>query len=177
MEDILTISDTGIKRFCYCPRWYYLDYVLGFHPKSPVKAKFIIHDALMASLVANDIKVFMPRCEALARSEELVEEDIDSTELFARGELLAEELLIWKRGLENIIWQEQLVKYEHNGVLLESYPALVATKNNKQSLFHFRTAYETAKPMDMLGYAYATILQQKGLVAANVECDQDAKCW
>lgn len=171
----MTISDIGIKRFCYCPRWFYINYVLGFNPKTPVKAKFIISDALQKAIVARNAGVFLDRCKDLARSEDMVEEDVAPDEMFARGELLAAEAIRWLSSVSNIKWQEQLVTYSSGkyDTLFEAYPKLVAEKNGQLTLFHFRIAYEASTPMDMLGYRLAAALQTKGLKNSGIEVSKN----
>jgi len=162
---LLNISDIAIKRFCYCPRWYYIHYLLGFRPKTPVKSKFIIYDALQKTLATRNIKDFTERCNDLSRSESIAEENVALDEMIARGELLAAEALKWLSGLQKVTWQEQLVTYTPencNEVVLEGYPKVVAEKNGQVTLFHVRVAYDGTRPMDILGYYYATILQMLG---------------
>lgn len=176
MSDSTVITDIGIKRFCYCPRWYYLDYIMGFHPRTPVKAKFIINDALTKIAMTRNAADFMERCTSLARSEEIVEENVPLEEMLERGELLSAELMKWLASAVQPTWQEQLARYafeDIEGVILESFPKLVATKNGGQTLFQFRTAYETCKPMDMLGYVYPALVQLFGLTQANIQVDRN----
>lgn len=168
----LSISDIALKRFCYCPRWYFISYILGFNPKSPVKAKFVISDALQALLTTRKLPDFATRCQDLIRAEEMAEEDVALEEMLARGELLAEELLKWQAKIKNINWQEQLVKFsleDCSDIEFETYPKLVGEHNGKNTLFHFRTSYDATSPMDLLGYYYRAVLQAQGLKQAGID--------
>ena len=162
----LIVTDIGIKRFCYCPRWFYINYILGFHPKTPVKAKFIIGDAfqkLIATRMPND---YLERSADLARSEEMAEESVEWEEMQSRGELLKSDILRWVGTIQNIAWQEKLVRFafdEVPSVILESYPKMVGDRQGVSTLFNFRTAYDIARAMDFPGYYYSFVLQTLGL--------------
>ena len=170
--EALSISDIGIKRYCYCPRWYYINYLLGFNPKTPVKAKFIISDALQKALLTRKLADFTERCNDLARTEEIAEEKVDLKEMIARGELLVSEALRWISNIKNIAWQEQLVKgtsEKFKNITFETYPKLVGEKQGELALFHFRIAYDVAHPMDTLGYYYAAAMQTIALKQAGID--------
>jgi len=173
----LIVTDIGVKRFCYCPRWFYINYILGFRPKTPIKAKFIIGDAfqkLIATRLPND---YLERSSDLARSEEMAEEDVPWEEMQARGEILKSDILRWVGTIQNVTWQEKLVRFafdEEPDIILESYPKMVGDRQGITTLFNFRTAYDIARAMDFPGYYYAFVIQTLGLEKAGINPKQHA---
>jgi hypothetical protein len=134
-------SVSSINRYAFCPRWFEIDYVLGFRPKSPIKSKFPVGDAIHRVLFKKDIAHFQERVNNLIATEKIFDEDVEFGELVERGLMLAQAALDWLCRCEQIVWQEQLVQFKIDSFTFFGYPDLVAIRNGKRLLYDYKTSY------------------------------------
>ena len=164
------IKMSAIRKFSYCPRWYYIQYVLGFNPRSPVKAKFPISDAIRGCLVKGESGSYRERVAGLMTGESSAEEPAPFHEMVSRGELLLEQAMKWRNGLQEVLWAEQLIEYRvplTDDVYLPivGYPDLLAKQNNKIKLYNFRLSYIAYGEREQYGDAFEGYIYKKALEA------------
>lgn len=146
------ITLSAVRKFLYCPRWYYIQYILGFNPKTPLKAKFPIYDAIKGSILANNADYYRQRINGLIINETIKEEKAPFSEMVDRGALLLEKVLKWREKIPNIniIWKEQLAEYriyisqeKHIYFPILSYPDLLFEDpvSKRKKLYAFRLGY------------------------------------
>lgn len=173
-----TFTTGMIRRFSYCPRWYYISYILGFHAKSPIRIKFPIGDAIHKVLVTRNKAIFKDRVADLIRSETVIEEDVAFDELLARGELLADRALQWLAQFENILWQEQLVEHKltinENSVVLQGYPDLVAKRNQGNILIDCKIGTDLYTSNDAFAHTLPFMLHKLALGSQGIHVEQAA---
>jgi hypothetical protein len=173
---MLNISSGAIRRFTYCPRWYFINYILGFHPKSKMKAKVPIGDAIHKSLTERTKANFKSRIDDLIRSEDIAEEDVAFDELVARGEILLDQALTWLGKFDGLVLQEKLVqcviKLNEDEATLSGYPDLVAQKSGENILYDYKIGYDAISEAEAFSYAYPFTLHKLGLVAAGVQINK-----
>jgi hypothetical protein len=162
------IKMSAIRKFSYCPRWYYIQYVIGFNPKAPVKAKFPISDAIRGCLVAGSASSYRERVAGLMVGETPAEEPAPFHEMVSRGELLLEQAMKWRNGLQEILWAEQLIEYRAkvtDEVYLPviGYPDLLAKQQGKTKLYNFRLAYMAYGEREQYGDAFESFIYKKAL--------------
>ena len=168
-----SISASAVRRFSYCPRWYYINYMLGFHAKSPIKAKFPIGDSIHKTLSMRNKDKFRERISDLVRSEEIVDEGVPFDELVGRGELLADKALEWISRFDGIVLQEKLVQHKivlpDKEIELVGYPDLVATRQGENVLVDYKIGYDAITENEAFAYAFALALYKLGLIASDIK--------
>jgi hypothetical protein len=159
---------SAIRKFSYCPRWYYIQYILGFNPKSPVKSKFPIFDAIRGCVVKGSDEGYRDRIAGLMVGEESKEEDAPFHEMVSRGELLLKQALDWRKSLDEIIWAEQLIEYkveisDEMSLPVVGYPDILAKHQGKTKLFNFRMGYTAYGEREIYGDMLELYVYKKGL--------------
>lgn len=171
--DKITIA--GIKKFLYCPRWYKIHYLLKFNPSTPLKSKYPIGDAIKGCLFSNKSgseleALYRNRIEGLITQETMVEEKASFKEMVERGLLLMNEAVKWKKSIGEILWQEQLIKYEINGVVFKGFPDILAKKDSNITLYILRVSYTDSGEREVDSDTHEFVVFKKALEAhLNVE--------
>lgn len=167
----MRISSSALEKFAYCPRWYKIHYILGFCPKTPIKAKFAIGDALHKCMVSKSKDDFLPRIEGLLSGENVAEEDLPFQEAVERGKILLDEALKWLAGFKPI-WQERLVEVTMDGITLFGYPDLLGERQGENILVDYKVSTKEHNTTDGIGELIPLTIYKLGLQVLGHKVDK-----
>jgi hypothetical protein len=167
----MKLSASAIRRYCYCPRWYKIHYIIGFQPRSPIKAKFPLGDALHKVMLSKNKEDFVPRVTELVSTETLVEGAVPLSEMVARGLLLCDDALKWVSQFTPVL-QEKGVEFITDGHTFWGYPDLYATKDVKKFLIDYKLSYEKYSEVDAMGEGLTLYIYRQGLKAIGHEVNE-----
>jgi len=167
----MKLSASAVRRYCYCPRWYKIHYILGFQPRSPMKAKFPLGDALHKFMLSKKKDDFLTRVADLTSTETMVEENVELPEMVERGLILCDEAEKWVSKFSPIL-QEQAVSFDLGGHTFWGYPDFYGKKNETKILMDYKLSYEKYSEIDAMGEALTLFIYRNGLKGIGHEVDE-----